>query len=285
MRILFLSKHTWPHVGGVEKHIQEITNNLVSKGHKVETISEKNINYPHIRILGLLYIWFWLFKNRKKILGSDIVHIHDVFIWYLPFRFLFPKKKVYITFHGWEGKYPLPIWNIFNKRMANSLCSGSIAVGKYIEKWYGIKSDVVVYGGVERTPGFKNSGTQNKIKNSIVYLGRLEKDTGVEECIRSLVHGYKNYRIDFVGDGALRNECEKYGKVHGFTDPASFLQKAEFCVPSGYLSYLEAKSYGCKIMTFADNPLKKDYWNEIKKVKNFPTWEELTDIYLRLWKN
>ena len=55
------------------------------------------------------------------------------------FRFIFPKKKVYITFHGWEGKWPLPMWAILNKRIANFLCNGSIAVGIYIEKWYGIK--------------------------------------------------------------------------------------------------------------------------------------------------
>ncbi len=91
--------------------------------------------------------------------------------------------------------------------------------------------------------------------------------------------------MEFVGDGQLRGECEKYGKVHGFTDPQPFLKKAKICVPGGYLSYIEAKQAGCEIMTFASNPLKEDYWEEIKKVNKFPTWEEVTDEYLDLYNS
>lgn len=30
-------------------------------------------------------------------------------------------------------------------------------------------------------------------------------------------------------------------------------------------------------------PLKKDYWEEIKKVKKFPTWDEVADEYISLY--
>lgn len=122
-----------------------------------------------------------------------------------------------------------------------------------------------------------------KIKNTIVWIGRLEGDTGVLDFIKWLKNNPK-YKVDFLGDGNLSGECKRYGKVHGFTNPKPFLKRAEVCVPGGYLSYIEAKKAGCKIITFANNPLKKDYWNEIKKVKKFPTWEEVTDIYLQLWQ-
>jgi len=146
MNILFLVQHKWPHVGGVEKHVYEVSKRLKESGQKVNIISEEDIKCPKIKYLGLLYIWFWFFKNINLIKKSDIVHCHDVFIWYLPFRFLFPKKPVYTTFHGWEGKYPIPFKNIFLKRLANKLSMGSIVVGKYIEKWYGIKGDIITYG-------------------------------------------------------------------------------------------------------------------------------------------
>ncbi len=119
----------------------------------------------------------------------------------------------------------------------------------------------------------------------IVFVGRLEKDTGLLEFLKwssSLVHGYV---VEFVGDGSFRKECEKYGKVHGFTDPRPFLKKAEICVPGGYLSYIEAKQYGCKIKTFSSNPLKEDYWKEIKKVRKFPTWDQIADEYLNLYNS
>jgi len=264
MNILFISKHKSPHIGGVEKHILEVSKNLKQKGHNIRIISEEDIKPPQIKILGLLYIWYWLFKNRHLIARCHLVHIHDVFIWYLPFRFLYPKKPVFITFHGWEGKYPIPMWNILNKRIAAKLSTGSIAVGKYIEKYYGIKVNKIIYGATTLI----HINRVEKIKNSIVYLGRQGSDTGYLEFLDWLkIHGQK-MKVKFINKSK---------------NPEKFLRTAEFCVPSGYLSYLEAKSMDCKIMTFANNPLKVDYWNEVKKLKSIPTWEDITEIYLKLW--
>ena len=67
MKILFLSKHKYPHIGGVERHIQEIGKRIEKLEHSVTTISEEDIKPPHIKYFGLLYIWYWLFKNRKLI--------------------------------------------------------------------------------------------------------------------------------------------------------------------------------------------------------------------------
>ncbi|MDP2685148.1 MAG: hypothetical protein Q8P20_09015, partial [bacterium] len=97
MNILFIAKHKWPRIGGVERHTKAICHKLYALGHKTTIISEEDINPPQSKIFGLLYIWYWLFKNRELITRSDLVHIHDVFIWYLPFRFLFPRKRVFIT--------------------------------------------------------------------------------------------------------------------------------------------------------------------------------------------
>lgn len=258
--------HKWPHVGGVEKHMARIVNCLQSANKIITIISEKDINPPKIKLFGLLYIWYWLFKNRSLIFNSDIVHIHDVFIWYLPFRFLYPRKKVYITFHGWEGKWPISKWAILNKRVANYLCDGSIAVGKYVEKYYAIKSDFVIYGGVAFTANSLQSTA--KTKNTIIWLGRQDKDTGIEEFKTWLSKQKAKYAVMYVTNSK---------------NPEKYLKTAEYCVPSGYLSYLEAKSYGCKIITFANNPLKEDYWNEIKSLKSIPTWKNVADVYIKLW--
>jgi len=281
MKILFLAHYSWPHVGGVEKHVDRITERLKHKGHNVKVISEEDIKYPHIKFLGLLYIWFWLFKNRNLIKQSDIIQIHDVFIWYLPFRFLYSKKVVYTTFHGWGGHYPVPPKEIFLVRMAAKLSWRTIAVGKYIEKYYGIKVSKIVYGGTDtpRESPFEHS----RGVRGIVWVGRLERDTGLPQFLEWLMVNDQGLRVDFVGDGQLRSECEKYGMVRGFTDPKPFLKRAKICVPGGYLSYIEAKQADCKIMTFHNNPLKKDYWDEIKRVKRFPTWDEVADEYISLY--
>lgn len=117
----------------------------------------------------------------------------------------------------------------------------------------------------------------------IVFVGRLEADTGLSEFLKWLMSNHYPLIVDFVGDGSLREECKKYGMVHGFTDPKPFLKRAKNCVPGGYLSYIEAKQMGCKIMTFHNNPLKKDYWVEIEKVNKFPTWDQVADEYISLY--
>ena len=139
MKVLFLTHYFYPHIGGVEKHVLEISRDLIAKNHKVTIVTERyddslsehevfenieiyRFSYPHKRFKGLSEIWKWLWKKRNLIKESDIIHCHDVFIWYLPFRFLFPLKKVFTTFHGWEGVYPIPLINILHKKLANLFC-------------------------------------------------------------------------------------------------------------------------------------------------------------------
>lgn len=277
--MLFLTHYAWPHVGGVEKHIENIADEIQQKGYEVKIISEKDIRYPHIKFLGLIYIWFWLFKNRNLIKKVDIVHIHDVFIWYLPFKFLYPKKVVYTTFHGGQGKWPIPLKDKLLVKIAAKLSDGTICVGGFIPKYFGIKADYVIYGGVDNI--IKSKNQKEKL---IIFLGRLEKETGVYEFIEK-IKKYDNYRIKFVGDGSLRSICEKYGMVHGFCDPTSFLEKASICFAGGYLSALEALEYGCELWTDAKTPIKSDYWKTFpyKKGDKLPTWESVAKIYESLY--
>jgi glycosyltransferase involved in cell wall biosynthesis len=297
MKILFITPYYSPHIGGVEKHVKEIAKHITKKGPDVTVLTSKHdkklkvydvlngievirFKYPKIKYLGLLTIWKELFKNRNLIKSADVIHIHDVFIWYLPFRFLYPKKKVITTLHGWEGEWPIPINNLRLKKLAQKYSDITLSVGKYIEWHYGIVSDKIIYGATD----IKYRNAPHKVKGKIAYVGRLDKDTGLIEFIKSLKESnYKN--VVFVGDGKLKNLCKKYGKVTGFTDPAPYLKSAEYAVPAGYLSYIDAVASYCKIITFADNPLKEDYWKEIKKIKKFPTWEMLTNEYINLYNN
>jgi len=237
MNILFISKYYWPHVGGVERHVREISLNLRKKGHKVykvTIISEEDIKYPHIKYFGLLYIWFWLLKNRDLIKESDIVHCHDGFIWYLPFRFLYPKKKVYTTFHGYE-EYPLRKISILLRKLSAKLSWGNICIGKFIEKWYGIKSDYISYGAVD-TSKFKPRDIEPKY--DAVFVGRNDKQTGINQYLKV------KKKILIVSDKP---------------DPENYYPLGKFTFASRYLSILEA--FACKrpVIALYDNSLKKDY--------------------------
>ena len=151
MKIVFITPSFYPSIGGVEKHVFEISKRLVEKGNEVTVLTETSSTFKAskkriyqsisrsdsvglkseqpvkssylttkthnmIRIYYFTFgrhgwakkfrIWLTLFRYKNLIEDADIVHCHDVFIWYLPFRFLFPRKKIFTTFHGYES-YPI----------------------------------------------------------------------------------------------------------------------------------------------------------------------------------
>jgi len=354
MKILFLTRRFYPSIGGVEKHVLEVAKCLIKKGHKITVISELSTSEefrspippprrspfgspsevsPWLTIpvgksekLKKFKIWWWFFKNRTLIDQSDIVHAHDVAFWYFPFRFLYPKKRFYITFHGWEGKYPIPIKNKIIRKISEKLAWGNICVGDYIKKYYGTKADFVTYGGVEIKLKIKNEKFKIAIKNSkILFIGRLEEDTGLPVYLKA-IEQFKSLKdprpkIVFLGDGKLRKEAEKYGKVLGFVENIRpYILQSRFIFTSGYLAILEAMLNKKLVFAVDDNFLKKDYlemapfakWiiieknpkklqgkikyyfshpEEEKKLVNKAynwvkgqTWEKVTNIYLKLWK-
>ena len=286
MRILFLTRRAWPKIGGVEKHIRGVSKVLESKGHKITIISEDNIKYPHVKFLGILFIWYWLLSNRRLIKNADVVHCHDVFIWYLPFRLFYPRKKCVATIHGLEWDFPLRKSSLFIKKLTIKLANRTVAVGEFLEKYLKAKFDLVTYGATNIP---KN---KNHIKREeIVYVGRLEANTGLLNFLSWLSHT-KNTKAIFCGDGVLRGMCEKYGKVYGFTNPDTFTKKAKYCVPGGYLAALEALNAGCELKLFWNNKIKEDYWKmspfvkkEAKVWARKQTWNKLANEYLNLYNS
>ena len=168
MTILFFSRLFYPHIGGVETHVLEVGKRLVKRGHKIIVITEKyqskgesakvtgEVDGIEIRRIPVerdsgvvplsgtpqndggkkFRIWWWLWQHKDLIKNADIVHCHDVFFWYLPFRFLYFNKPVYTTFHGYETKFPPSKKAIFVRRISEKLSWGNICVGDYIKKWY-----------------------------------------------------------------------------------------------------------------------------------------------------
>ena len=187
MRILFLTRRFYPGIGGVEKHVEEVGKILVKKGHDLTVVTkshgEKSL-YRGIKIKRIektpdnwfekFYVWIWFWKNKQLIKNADIVHAHDVFYWYLPFRFMFPRKKVFITFHGYES-YPVRKRAIIVRRISELLSNGNICVGDFIKKWYGTKANFVIYGAVNVSA----VGKRPINRQSAIFYGRLDDQTGV----------------------------------------------------------------------------------------------------------
>ena len=295
MTIVFLVRRFYPQIGGVEKHVLEVGRKLVKKGHKVIVIAEhekntnkKNYHSPSesaksvgktqgIEILRIdsgkdnwfkkFRIWRQLWSLRDVIQSADIVHCHDVFFWYLPFKLIRPGKKVYTTFHGYEGNFIPTTKAILMHKLAAKLSSGNICIGKFFEKWYGTKPTYVSYGAVDEQY-FKEQKPADK--NLIVFVGRLEGETGIMEYLgafKNVSEGHKELKLDVLGDGSLMSEAKRYVKENqlpvsfkGFVEnTAKFIDRASFVFTSRYLGMLEAMASKKYVLASYNNAIKEDY--------------------------
>lgn len=281
MKTLMFAPLFHPHIGGVEKHVKRLSEELIKKGHKISLITIKHdktlpsfeklnkIKVHRFPRMSLPKTWFWIYKHRDLIKSADIIHCHDfaTFIyWYLPFRFLYLLKPVFVTFHGFEGIIPIPKKILLMRKVAEFLTKGNICIGDYIPKWYGTKATFVSYGGVDIPPTISNTNY-----DSAVFIGRLEKDTGIMtyvNAIKILKNKYNiNFEVDICGDGSLRETIEKAIKenelnikLHGFVEnPTDYLIKSKFAFVSGYLAILEAMINKKLVFSVYENELKRDY--------------------------
>lgn len=271
-KILIFTPSFFPNLGGVERHVLETTKYLVRKKYSVKIITEQNnkakklenkfgfkifrFSYPKVRFLGLLTIWWKIFKNYYKyIKEADVIHIHDIFVWYLPFKLIFWRKPIVTTFHGWEGIFPLPQRNKLWRKLGVLLSNKTVAVGRYLEKYYNFKADIVIYGGVHVPKKIFDK------ENLLLYVGRLDYDTGLPILLRSLRKNPWKGKVIFCGDGVLKDQASMFGEVVGFRNPIPYLKKAKIVFAGGYLSVLEAFAYRCLVIAAYGNPLKRDYFS------------------------
>src|SRR3989344_2020195 len=254
--ILFLSRLYYPHIGGVEKHVAQISEILIKKGYKVTVVCEQHdkklklkeqineINVIRIPINSSeknkkFHVWKWMVKNRKFIKSFNIVHIHDIFYWILPLLVYLDRKKIFITFHGYES-YPIKAFSKIQKKISAKYCKGSIAVGDFINKWYGITSSSVIYGGVDRP---KKNPAKPKIQNSAVFFGRLDKQTGIKEYYNvylRLKRIYGSFSFQVVGEGEFAPKLKGLFISPFKSNIADYIQNNRFVFVSRYLSMLEA---------------------------------------------
>lgn len=266
-------------------------------------------------------VWKEMLRTRSIWSKADIIHAHDVFFWIQPFLWLRPLN-IYTTFHGYETVFPPAQKAIAARKAAQKKSKGTINVGEYIKKWYGTKADFVVYGGVEQVESQKLKVKSWGSRIRIIFVGRVEEDNGVgvySEVLRMLFEKGVVFEFVALGDGSMRTEFEKYGEVRGFVkDLKTAIDGADIVFASSYLSILEALSYGKPVFSVYQNELKKDYlrmtpfakWIEVDsnpkkiaekiellvsgKVKSNAedakvwleknTWEDVTNIYEKLWQ-
>ena len=339
MKILQITPFYQPHLGGVETHLKYLNEALIKQGHRVSVLTQRHDTTLPIqeKIAGVevtridtetkhynqlsykLTVWRQVAKQAQLLLKADIIHVHDVYWWLLPLLPLF-WSKTWLTFHGWEGQFPVPWPNKLARWLWSKLALKTIHVGDYISEFYWDKPDLVIYGGVS----LKNQPALKKLtkKPQIVFVGRLEAANDLEKYL-SLAKKLKSVldlEITWVGDGSYKKECQQLGQVTGMVkDTPKYLAKADLVWSASYLSILEAQAQGKIVCALYSHPLKERYIKSypglvfmlveyevakmktkiVKLVNNSPvfnqysrqaqqwalqqTWQKVADQYQQLW--
>lgn len=272
MNILFFSRLFYPHIGGVEKHILEIGKRLVADGHSVIVVCESSSSDLQDSVEGIqifhldagkhdwlkkFRIWGWLWFNRNFIQQADIIHCHDVFFWFLPFRFIYPTKPVYTTFHGYES-FPIRQGAIIIRKISEWLSWGNICIGEFMTAWYKTKPTYISYGGVTIPTTVKPASISDA-----VFIGRLDDQTNIiqyAQGVERIRKEHPQFSFIIVGNGVYEEDVEKIGTVTGFQkDPLPYLYASKYAFISRYLGMLEAMVAKKLVFAMYDNPLKRDY--------------------------
>ena len=214
-------------------------------------------------------------------------------------------------------------------KIAERLSMGNICIGDFIKKWYGTKPTYVSYGGVNIVKSdpsalLRAGKRKTKSKNSAVFVGRLDEQTGIltyVNAVKIIKKKVPNFEFEIIGDGKFKKEIEREFKVSGFQkNPERYFFEYNFAFVSRYLSILEAMAARKLVFAVFDNPLKEDYLRMspfskyivissstselVSKVYFYSdnleekeaiiegaykwvekhTWEEMANTYMKLWK-
>lgn len=335
-KVVHFTRLYHPHIGGVEKHIAQLNKDLKEDGYDLSVITtnflgdldefEENENEKIYRFKlpseknkfkYKLAVYRNIWKLRKVWLKADIIQIHDVFFWLLPFLPLV-SNKVYITFHGYEGNELPTVKTKLWHELASLLVRGNICVGNFHSKWYSVFPNQLTYGAVQLIK------VPKKKKNSeLIYVGRLEKDNGLMVVLNALLklkRAGRSYHLDVYGEGSLKIKAKDFVKKNGLSvkfwgnnpESAKILAQYRVAFVSRYLSILEALSSKTKVIAYSHNLLTDDYlqktpftnWikianhsdqivsllnqdfllpNQAIKWAEKQSWQRLKNQYFKLW--
>ncbi|MCB0415098.1 MAG: glycosyltransferase [Bdellovibrionales bacterium] len=226
MKLVLIGKYYWPHLGGMERALQDLAEGFLKEGFDVHVVVSHQKNQLQVDVVNgvtvhrmptigrffNLPITKWS-RSYIKGLSPDILNIH------LPnpiamgvFNTL-DFKKIY-TLH--TNRVSSPIVNFFhNKYLLWTLKkhkSQVIVTSQYLRQWLkrrNILSETVPLA-IQSSPMVKNNNVK---KYDLIFVGRLVKYKGIPILIKALKDTDKSLLI--VGDGPKKKQLLKLIKSFG----------------------------------------------------------------------
>jgi phosphatidylinositol alpha-mannosyltransferase len=248
MRIAIVCPYNYFIPGGVQTHVHEQTRLLRSRGHEVIIITPRPYRLPDNAPEGVVFLGgsarvkaphatsgdvsvsveLEAIDELLEQYNFDIVHVHEPLVPFMARQLLSRVEVPRVgTFHA-----ALP-GNILGKSLAGSykayartvlplvdvITAVSPAAVGYIEEKNELEINYIP-NGISLTD-YDNDSSIKRSKNTILFLGRLEKRKGAKYIIQAF-EVLKNYmpeaKLVIAGDGPLRQSLETFVDNRGISD-------------------------------------------------------------------
>lgn len=241
MNIAQITPYFPPHVGGVENCVKEISERLSKKGHNVFVVTS-NIGYdrsdqrnPDLNIIRLnsieiahTVIIFNLLRALFALPKNTILHVHIAQALIPEIVYLVAKArgmKLYSHYHldvdssGFFGFLLKPYKKFFLKNVllnSNLIICLSNVHKKLLIKSYGINESKIIIVPNGYNEQFSSVRSKiNSFGNQLLYVGRLSSQKNIERLILATEHINKDFELNIVGDGELKDKLIKLVKDKG----------------------------------------------------------------------
>lgn len=232
MKIVQVCPRYYPDIGGVETHVKEISERLVKRGFEVEVVcTDPTGKHPKKGIINGVkvrrfrsiapydayffapQIYFYLKKAK-----CDVIHAHNYHALPAFFAALAKNNRKFVFTSHYHGRGHTGLRNILHKpykffgsgifRKADRVICVSHYEKELIKENFDLSDEklVCVPNGINLEE-FEIKGSA-KDKNTILYVGRLERYKGVQHIIRALPY-LENYKLVIVGKGPYEDELRK----------------------------------------------------------------------------
>lgn len=232
MKIAQVSHRYHPNVGGVERHVQEISERL-AEIHEVEVISaDLSGDLPRTEeINGVRVIRFWSFSPGNayfiapqicayiKKSDFDIVHAHNYHALPALFASVGSKNKKFVFNPHYHGAGSTPFRDLLNRpykiigskifNKSNKIICDSNYEKNLVEKNFGSKDNIeIIPSGVdlEKIRSVKPIELDEKF---MLYLGRLDRYKNVQCAIRAMKYLPEDFHFYIGGAGDHLGELER----------------------------------------------------------------------------
>lgn len=237
-------------LGGIEIANQDISDQLVKRGHDVSLIAsgEKNtieklsnkvkiyrVVNPNVKVIGTLFFWLNAFFALKKI-KPDIVHCQTIQMAFPAFLYKKIYKKPYIVWcHGHDVYFSWAFKkSIFRMVLpqANAIVVLTDHMKQELQK--NCKYDIVVIpNGIntQKFKGFSKSSIRAKYnvpidQKIILFVGALKPVKGIRyliEAFKIICQKIPEAKLIIVGDDFERQSLESIVKQDGLEEKVDFI--------------------------------------------------------------